>query len=67
MAICPTCNQHVKESVMQGRKLIAQVHTGRHVPAGTGRYVTVFELRCACGDRIVRRYENRQMHEAMAT
>ncbi len=66
MAICPNCNQRIKETVLEGRRLIAQVHTGQHVPPGTGRYVTVMSLQCACSERIVRRYENGQVHEVLA-
>ena len=59
MALCAACNQPIKETVVQGRKLIAQVHTGPHAPPGTGRYLTILNLACACGERIERRYENR--------
>ena len=58
MATCATCHQPINETVVAGRKLIAHVPTGRYVPAGTGRYVTVLNLTCACGVRVVRRYEN---------
>jgi hypothetical protein len=59
MAICPKCFQPIKESVVQGRKLIAQVHTGTRSSVGTGRYLTVLNVQCACGMRTERRYENR--------
>jgi hypothetical protein len=64
MAICAACQQPIKESVVQGRKLIAQVHAGPHAPPGTGRYLTIFSHKCACGERIERRYENRQSRES---
>jgi hypothetical protein len=63
MATCAECNQPIKETVIVGRKLIAQVHSGRHVPPETGRYLTVLNLTCACGVRVVRRYENRPLPE----
>ena len=62
MAICPTCQRPLKESVLQGRKLIAQVHSGPHAPPGTGRYLTILNVQCECGERIERRYENRPLH-----
>jgi hypothetical protein len=58
MNLCPTCNQPIKESILEGRKLIAQVHTGPYTMPHTGRYVTVILRKCACGERIERRYEN---------
>jgi hypothetical protein len=64
MALCPTCNQPIHESVIQGRKLIAQVR--RSGPGGTtntGRYLTVLSLSCGCGERVERRYENRSARE----
>jgi len=61
MMICPTCNQPIKESVLVGRKLIAQVHSGAKIPSGTGRYLTIMSLACGCGTRTERRYENRQL------
>jgi hypothetical protein len=61
MAVCPECKQEIKESVAVGRKLIVQLHTGPHTPPGTGRYLTVFNLACACGSRREMRYENRRL------
>ncbi len=66
MATCAVCRQPIKESVIEGRKLIAQIHSGPHTPPGTGRYVTVLSLKCACGERTERRYENRQMQKSLA-
>jgi hypothetical protein len=63
MDICQTCNQPIKETVVEGRKLIAKVHTGTHSPHSTGRYLTVLNLTCACGVRVERRYENRSSPE----
>jgi hypothetical protein len=63
MALCQMCQQPIKETVIIGRKLVAMVHAGPHVPAGTARYVTVFGVRCGCGERIERRFENRQARE----
>jgi hypothetical protein len=60
MVICPTCNQRIKESVLEGRKLTAQVHNGPNTPPGTGRYLTILSVHCGCGVRVERRYENRQ-------
>jgi hypothetical protein len=57
MTICAACRQPIKETVAAGRKLIAKVHTGPH--SEIGRYLTILSLRCACGERIDRRYENR--------
>ena len=62
MALCATCNQPISETVIQGRKLIAQVHRGTGKPT-VGRYLTVLNLTCACGQRIERRYENRPARE----
>jgi hypothetical protein len=59
MATCATCKQSVKESVVEGRKLLAQVHTGPQASKNVGRYLTVLYLTCACGVRVERRYENR--------
>lgn len=59
MAFCPLCNHQVKETVVEGRKLIARLHPGPHTPEGTGRYLTIIKASCQCGERIVRRYENR--------
>jgi hypothetical protein len=59
MAICPVCNQPINESVIKGRKLVTQVYTGPHTGPGTGRYLTVLSRKCACGEWIERRYENR--------
>jgi hypothetical protein len=67
MALCAACNQPIKETVVQGRKLIALVHAGPHTPPGTARYLTVFNLTCACGVRVERRYENRQSRESLAS
>ena len=64
MAICPTCKQQIKETVIEGRKLIAQINTGPQ--AGRGRFLTILELHCSCGARIERRYENRIMQESLA-
>ena len=66
MAVCTQCNQPFKETVIQGRKLIAQVHPGPYAPAGTGRYLTVLSRKCACGEQIERRYENRPMRQSVA-
>ncbi len=63
MAQCPVCRQPVKETVIEGRKLIAQVHTGEKVRPGTGRYLTILGLRCGCGERTERRYENRHTRD----
>jgi hypothetical protein len=63
MAICTVCNQPIKESVLQGRKLIAQVHTGPNAPPGTGRYLTILSVSCGCGERTQRRYENHPPRE----
>ncbi len=63
MARCAVCNQPLKETVAVGRKLIALAHPGPHVPPGTGRYLTILNLSCACGERIERRYENRPARE----
>ena len=63
MAVCSVCNHLVKETVIEGRKLIAQLHEGPHTPAGIARYVTVLSVRCECGERIERRYENRLSRE----
>jgi hypothetical protein len=62
MARCATCNQPINETVMQGRKLIAHVDRGSATPT-VGRYLTVLNLTCACGERIERRYENRTARE----
>ena len=59
MDLCAACKQPIKESVVQGRKLIAQVNTGPN--AGSGRFLTVFNHTCACGSRVERRYENRTL------
>ena len=66
MAICPTCQQPIKESVLEGRKLIAQVHANGILPPGMGRYLTILSLSCACGERIQRRYENHRLREQSA-
>jgi hypothetical protein len=58
MAICPKCNQQIQESIVEGRKLIAQVHMGPYSLPNSARYVTVFLRKCACGEQIERRYEN---------
>jgi hypothetical protein len=63
MAICPTCNQPINETVVQGRKFVARVPTGLNAPSGTGRYLTILNVSCACGSRTVRRYENWQSRE----
>lgn len=62
MELCATCRQPILENV-QGRKLIAQVPPGVNTPPGTGRYLTILNLTCECGVRVVRRYENRQSRE----
>jgi hypothetical protein len=59
MATCETCKQSVKESVVEGRKLIAQVYKGHDAPKNVGRYLTILHLTCSCGVRVERRYENR--------
>jgi hypothetical protein len=59
MAICPTCNQPIKESIAAGRKLLNLVQAGPY--AGCGRYLIVLNLSCACGVRTERRYENRKL------
>jgi hypothetical protein len=43
---------------MEGRKLIAQVQSSPYTLPNTGRYVTVFLRKCACGEQVERRYEN---------
>ncbi len=58
MSTCPLCKQLIKESVAEGRKLVAQVNVGPN--AGTGRFVTVLNQMCACGVRVARRFENRR-------
>jgi hypothetical protein len=63
MAICATCHRAIKETVVQGRKFIANVPTGLHSPPGTGRYLTILNLTCECGILVERRYENRQTRE----
>jgi hypothetical protein len=63
MELCATCCQPITEKVVQGRKFIAKVPAGLNTPPGTGRYLTILNLTCACAVRIVRRYENRQSHE----
>jgi hypothetical protein len=65
MANCQTCNQPIKESVLEGRKLIAQVHTGPHAPPTMGRYLTIFSFKCGCGERVERRYESRLLATAV--
>ncbi len=61
MAICPTCQQPITESVLKRRILIAQVHSRPHAPPTIGRYLTVFSFKCGCGEPIERRYENRRL------
>lgn len=63
MAICPTCHRPINETVVAGRKFVAHVPAGLHAPPGTGRYLTILSVSCACGKRTVRRYENRQSSE----
>jgi hypothetical protein len=58
MALCATCRQPIREAVVAGRKLIAQVHPGARAPAAVGRYLTILDVTCGCGSRTVRRYEN---------
>jgi hypothetical protein len=55
--ICPTCKQTVREIVVEDRKLDTHAPADRNVPSGTGRYVTVLDVTCGCGERIERRYE----------
>jgi hypothetical protein len=59
MSHCPECNYLIKETVVEGRKLIAQLHTSPHFAQGTTRYLTILKLSCECGERTERRYENR--------
>ena len=66
MSICPTCQQSITESVLEGRKLIAQVNSSPYVLPSTGRYVTVTLHKCNCGERIERRYENLQQSDGLA-
>jgi len=63
MELCATCHQPITENV-QGRKFIAQVPPGVNTPPGTGRYLTILNLTCACEARVVRRYENRPSRDA---
>ena len=57
MARCHKCGQEIKESVLEGRKLIAEVK--QHGFGGrVGRYVTVLKLTCYCGAQVERRFEN---------
>jgi hypothetical protein len=65
MAICAVCNQPIKESVIVGRKFVARVPAGLHAPQGTGRYLTILNVSCGCGERIERRYENRPSRESL--
>jgi hypothetical protein len=67
MATCAVCNQPIRETVVQGRTFVARVPAGLHAPQGTGRYLTVLNVTCGCGERIVRRYENSQSRESLAT
>jgi hypothetical protein len=67
MALCAVCHQSIKESVTQGRKLIFQIHTNSDVQSGVGRYLTILSVKCGCGERIERRYENRPMRESIAS
>ena len=63
MAVCSRCNQKIRETVVEGRKLIALVHRSPHDQPCTGRFLTILKLSCGCGDRMERRYENRPMCE----
>jgi hypothetical protein len=63
MDVCAVCNQPIRETVVMGRKLIPQVFTGSNGAMEIGRYLTVLNLTCACGERTVRRYENRPVIE----
>ena len=58
MAVCQVCHQPIRESVIEGRKLIAQLHAGPHTAPDVGRYLTVLNVKCACGEWLERRYEN---------
>jgi|tagenome__1003787_1003787.scaffolds.fasta_scaffold20753911_1 hypothetical protein len=58
MELCATCRQPILENV-QERRFISKVPPGVNTPPGTGRYLTILNLTCACGVRVVRRYENR--------
>jgi hypothetical protein len=63
MAMCLRCNQRIRESVVEGRKLIALVHKSPCDQPRMGRFLTILKLSCGCGDRTERRYENRPMGE----
>ena len=39
MTICPMCKQAIKETVIAGRKLIAQVNSGPY--AGSERFLAI--------------------------
>jgi hypothetical protein len=65
--ICQKCNQPIKESVLEGRKLIAQVRSGPETLQGMGRYLTVYTLACDCGERIEHRYENQKVRESLTS
>ena len=61
MEVCPTCNQPIEETVVEGRRFIAYVQAGPY--KGAGRYLSVLNFTCGCGVRRERRYENRQLCE----
>lgn len=61
MDVCPICNHRVEATVVEERKRIASIPAGPNALPATGRYLTVRILRCECGERIERRYENREV------
>jgi hypothetical protein len=61
MDVCPICNHPVEATVVEERRLLVQVQAGPNALPATGRYLTVRILRCECGERIERRYENREL------
>ena len=61
MDVCPVCNHSILKTVLETPKRIAVAATVPDAPDGTGRFLTVSSLLCACGERIERLYESRPL------
>ena len=61
MDVCPVCNHPIQATVVEERQRVAVAAAGPHAPTGTGRFLTISSLLCACGERIERLYENRPL------
>jgi hypothetical protein len=61
MDVCPVCKHPILETIVEERKRAAIAASAPDAVAGTGRFLTIRNLICACGERIERLYENRPL------